>query len=239
MEKKPLFYCLFFVLIIVNSAHAALVTIGTATYNNTDYNLIWEENNNGQSIVWLDYSTDQNTWDNQMNWAATLSEELTYNISSNYSIEWDSDDWRLPTTVDGAWVGGFNGTTTAGFNITSSELGHLYHIGLGNLGYYGINGIGPQTGWGLSSTGDFNNLTDWSYWSSTESAQFPDNAWIFSMYRGEQDIALKTGPWHRGIAVREAHVVSTVPEPGTITLFYAGLIGMVGMVRKQKALSFF
>ena len=58
-----------FLLMTSGLANANLITIGTATYttathtaDNTSqsvtenvYNLIWNDNNNGNSVVWLDY----------------------------------------------------------------------------------------------------------------------------------------------------------------------------------------
>ncbi len=43
-------------------AQAELMTIGTAAYGGSDYNLIWDDNNNGNSVVWLDYTNDRTNW---------------------------------------------------------------------------------------------------------------------------------------------------------------------------------
>jgi len=68
-----------FLLMFSGSAYAALMTIGTATYNDSDYNLIWDPDNNGNSVIWLDYSNSQTTWDNQVSWADDLNSNLTIN----------------------------------------------------------------------------------------------------------------------------------------------------------------
>ncbi|NDY73093.1 hypothetical protein DO021_15535 [Desulfobacter hydrogenophilus] len=135
-----IFISLFF-LMMSGMGHAALTTIGTATYNGQDYNLIWDDDNNGNSVVWLDYTNDRAKWADQISWASNLNgtNVLTYNIDSDYTVEWGTSSWRLPTTVDGLWDFGADGTTTAGFNITSSEMGHLYYEELGNLGYLDVS----------------------------------------------------------------------------------------------------
>ncbi len=86
-----------------------------------------------------------------MNWyeATAWADQLAY---GGY------DDWRLPTTVDGLSVPGFDGTTTSGWNITTSEMGYMYYVNLGNLGYYDTDGTYPQPGWGLNNSGPFTNL---------------------------------------------------------------------------------
>ncbi|MCP4265242.1 MAG: hypothetical protein GY777_06655, partial [Candidatus Brocadiaceae bacterium] len=128
-------------------AQAGLTTIGTAAYGGSDYNLIWDDNNNGNSVVWLDYTNDPTDWQSQKDWALGLDSAITsYDIDPGYTITWD-DDWRLPTTPDNS--GSF------GSGKTNSEMGHLYHTELGN-------GTG-----GLTNTGDFQNLVASVYWSGT------------------------------------------------------------------------
>jgi len=84
-------------------------------------------NDTDRNITWLDYSNAPDTWQNQVSWAANLA--VTVN-GVTY------DNWRLPATVDGPYVWGYDGTTTAGYNITTSEMGHLYYTELVNKGYY-------------------------------------------------------------------------------------------------------
>ena len=57
---------------VTGMANASLTNIGTATYNGIDYNLIWDDDNNGNSLVWLDYSNTAISWENQMAWAAGI-----------------------------------------------------------------------------------------------------------------------------------------------------------------------
>ena len=212
-------------------AQAALQTIGTATYNSTDYNLIYD---NDLEITWLDYSNNLGNWDEQVDWAAGLNTpgELTYNFNPGVSMNW-GDAWRLPTTVDGPWEWGNDGTTTAGYNITSSEMGHLYYTELGNKGYYATDGTNPQLGWGLTNTGDFQNLQADFYWSGTEYAAYTsDDAWFFDTYYGYQYRFNKSNDFS-ALAVRPGQL-AVVPEPISSTLFIVGS-AMLGFRRKFKS----
>ena len=52
------------------NADTELTTIGTATYLGAEYKLIWENDNNGNSIIWLDYTRGLDAYDDQLSWAA-------------------------------------------------------------------------------------------------------------------------------------------------------------------------
>jgi len=223
-----------FLLSMTGLAQAALTTIGTATYGGSDYNLIWDDNNNGNSIVWLDYSNSPTYWTAQKAWAAGLDSSLTYNFNSGYSVAWNDAAWRLPDTVDGAYSYGYDGTTTAGYNITTSEMGHLYYTELGNKSYYDTSG-NTQSGWGLNNTGDFDNLNASRYWSGTDYADGTGYAaWDFGMDYGGQNYGNKLNNEY-GLAVRSGHVsAAPVPVPGTMLLFSTGLAGLAVLRRKRK-----
>lgn len=78
MKNKLIFLSsLFFLLYIAGTASATLVTIGTAGYDSDgsgtiesdeNYNLIWDDDNNGNSVVWLDYTNDYDNRSNQVSW---------------------------------------------------------------------------------------------------------------------------------------------------------------------------
>ncbi|MBI5665291.1 MAG: hypothetical protein HZC49_09470 [Nitrospirae bacterium] len=149
-----------------------------------------------------------------MNWAAGLDVDFG---GTHYT------DWRLPSTVDGSFVFGSNGTTTAGYNITNSEMGHLYYTELGNKGYWATDGTHPQLGWGLTNKGDFQHLIADIYWSGTEYSYYTstDNAWVFNSYYGVQSTGDETLHSLYALAVRPGDV-TVVPEPVSSMLFLTG-----------------
>ena len=229
-------------------AHATLTTIGTAGYDsdgsgniddNEWYNLIWEHDDDGYSLVWLDYSNAPKKWADQVKWVASLNgtDILTYNIDSSYTVEWGENKWRLPSTVDGVYKYGKDGTTTGGYNITTSELGHLFYVSLGNPGRFDVNGK-ERTDYGLKNTGDFENLIKtpqgW-YWSDTEYSKTNGYAWNFSMYNGLQFVYSESKGYRNGIAVCTPQVsVSSVPVSGAILLLGSGLLGLAAVGRKKE-----
>lgn len=228
-------------------AEATLITIGQATYttNNisNDYNLIWDNDNNGNSVVWLDYSNTANTWANQVSWAAGLNSVgvLSYTMAAGYTVDFGANAWRLPTTVDGEKVAGFSGLTTAGTNITNSEMGHLFYTELGNNGFQDKNGDTPPV-YGLTNKGDFTYLTSAAYWSGTENATTTEaDAWFLNMGNGNQSVAAQeTLNQKYGLAVWSGQVTDTnppaqTPIPGAVWLLGSGLVGLIQARRNKKA----
>ena len=208
-------------------AESGLQTIGTATYNSTNYNLIYD---NDDYLVWLDYTNSSTgglaTWDSQNSWASGLNGGgvLTFNLNVGLSMNW-SDVWRLPTITDIGNDGcnlGYSGTD-CGYNVDTStgELAHLFHDELENQSRYddseNYRGLGN---FGLQNTGDFQNLHGNVYWSGTEYAPNTNFAWDFDIVDGEQRSFGKSGNRH-GIAVRSGQL-AVVPEPISSTLFIVG-----------------
>jgi hypothetical protein len=198
--------------LLSTNAHAELTIIGTANYLGKSYNLVWDNDNNGKSIVWLDYTADNTQWEEQAAWAAGLNSPyiLTYNIFDRYQVTWDGD-WRLPDVGDNPGQG--SSGAGMGTDQKTSEIGHLYFVEIGLSSYrtytsYEVNYY----------SGAFENLVAHDYWYRNEFEGDSRFVWHFNMAGGAQNAGWGTG-WGYGLAVREAsiEVVSDAPiEPPAI-----------------------
>lgn len=219
---------------VSGTADATLITIGQATKNSSNFNLVWDNDSPFGSVVYLDYTNPADYWVNQVAWASNLDTSLTYSLNTGYNVTWN-DGWRLPATVDGVNTYGTNGT--AGYNITNSEFGHLYYSELHNNGEFNTSGV-SQPGWGLSNKGNLSNLQSNYYWSGTENlaGSIPNRVWFFSTDNGFQDVCGSSTML--GLAVRSGQVseVAPVPEPSTILLLGGGVSMLVGWQLRRRYL---
>ena len=205
---------IFLLLGMVGIANAALTTIGTATYEGSDYNLIWDDDNNGNSVVWLDYTRSTGTWTTQRDWAFGLDSAINNIQTPDYIIDWGANSWRLPSA----------GTTpSTGYNQITSEMGHLWYTELGFS-------EGDEPSDAELNASNFEELrTTWYFTGTTIS---PGWAWYFYMGDGAQGGFTKSS-WRHALAIRSGQV-SPVPVPGGAWLLCSGLIALVGVRRKLK-----
>lgn len=208
-------------------SEASLLNRGTDTLGNR---LIYDSDLN---ITWYDYTYSytnysQTSWYNALSWADSLTVTLNGVVYG---------DWRLPTMIinQDPPTYGYDKTHTYGFNITNSEMGHLFYSELGNKAYYATDGSYPQSGWGLTNTGDFQHLYATFYYTDTDYYYNVWSAVYQSFWTGEQYAAAKLALGGTGVyamAVLNGDV-SAVPIPGAIWLLGGGLAGL-GALRRRK-----
>ena len=179
-------------------------------------------------VTWL---RDANV-NGQMDWNTAMS------WASNLTVG-GVGGWRLPTMADPIAVDNctVNGTN-CGFNVypTSSEMANLFFSTLGNKSYFDIS-ANPQTGYGVTNAGTFQNMQSISYWLGTEVVYQPNNAWVFMTDVGLQSATTeKSTLYASAMAVHPGDVgtvVSAVPEPETYAMLLAGL-GFIGVVTRRR-----
>lgn len=201
------------------AASLEVTNVGTSAFGT--HKLIYDTD---LDVTWYDYSqtfdpASSDGWQQAVDWVTNLS------VSVNGQTY---DSWRLPHTVDGILVQGFDGSTTGGYNVTTSEMGHLYYTELGNLSEL-LDWGQPRPGYiELANTGLFDNLLAQHYWSGTLYAASASGAWDFDFSDGRQ-VYYATGFSNAAaLAVTDGHIGAIVPIPAALVLFATGLSGLAG-----------
>ncbi|MBY0579361.1 MAG: DUF1566 domain-containing protein [Burkholderiales bacterium] len=130
--------------------------------------------------------------------------------------------WSLPAADPSCGVS---------FNCTNSQLGSLF-ASLGGVAGKSIATV-HNAGYSL-----FRNVQSSLYWSGTEYASSPDNAWVFDNGNGNQSANTKTNQYYAWWAVLpgnfSAPTMAVVPEPGQWALMLAGFALMGAIARRGK-----
>jgi len=187
-------------------SHAALTSVlsGLAVYDDVA-DLSWTTNANINGAM---------SWAAANTWAASLDIDGVAG----------ADGWRLPSSLNS------DGTGPCGpaLNCNDSEMGNLFYNVLG-----GVAGLSITTTHN-SNYDLFTNVQPNAYWSSTEYAPNPTDAWLFDVGSGGQFSGVKTGNAYAW-AVQSGNVgAAIVPVPAAVWLFGSGLLGLIGLGRQRR-----
>lgn len=197
----------------VSAANAALVsTLGGLAVYDTDRDISWLANANAGAGSSFDDGVS--TTDGLMTWASANAWAASLNVAG-------ITGWRLPTALNADATG-----PCLGFNCTGSEMGHLFYTELGGVASSSILGSGD------ADLALFSNVQSNRYWSGTEFDA--SRAWDLDFNGGRQSRLNQNGDLFAW-AVHSGDVgASSVPEPGTVALMGLGLMGLLGLTRRQR-----
>jgi hypothetical protein len=200
------------------------------------------------------YDTTRNiTWLADMNYAQTSGHTGT-GVNANGTMTWDAatawannlvyggfDDWRLPTLNPADTTCSNNFNPGGGFpnqyygtGCTGGELSGLFVTDLGNKANESVLNQVGDTAEQIANLALFSNVQSDFYWSGTEYAPSPVNAWVFGTVVGSQGLDGK-GTALYAVAVRPGDVAASVPEPQTLALALLALGATVVARRRRPA----
>lgn len=212
------------------SANAALISrAGGQAYYDDVLDITWLANanlaaTNTFGITGIDASGRMDWW-RANGWILAMNR-------ANYL---GANNWRLPTVTDTGTPGcdyAVTGTECGyNVNLSTSEMAHMFYSTLGNVGLFDTSG--RPTGCNcLTNTGPFANLKDWTYWSGTNYAPYPESdAWVFDFGNGGQDYFDKNDRDYAW-AVSPGDSLAVVPVPGAVWMLGSAL-GVLGLVRRK------
>lgn len=154
----------------------------------------------------------------------TVLDATWYLTGNNTGLNWnDARSWAAGLTV-----GAFSGWSLPsadeaceGYFCTNSQMGELYWTALGSTQFQPPENTGP-----------FKNLQPHVYWSGTEYAPSPGDAWYFDTYYFHQYPVVKTNLLY-ALAIRPGDVY-VVPEPSIWAMLSIGLLGLGAAARRRK-----
>jgi len=191
---------------LASTAQAELIDRAFAVYDTVSH-LSWLKDANYAQTSGYDA-------DGQMTWADA-------NTWANGLTVGGFTGWRLPTALnaDGS------GPCGPGYNCTTSELGYLYYTDGGLSQGQNITSSAVLSGL-------FSNMQNFVYWSGTEYAPNPNNAWYFSTGYGDQYYYYEYNNYYAW-AVRSGDVAA-VPEPGVMGLLGIGALAWAGTKARRR-----
>lgn len=248
MDKIRLFATVFLLSVAIN-ANAALNDLGNGLVNDTTLNITWLQDANmvktlcdANDPLWQswpepDPEVTNNTGrtkaqictdDGSLNWFE--AEAWIAHLNSNSYLGYSN--WRQPITNQPDATCSYQDTSYnpsqgSRYNCEGSELAHLFNVTLSNLNYLDNTCFGDC----LVNTGPFSNFQDYAYWSGTEYAPDPTQAWALDVLVGGQGFGSKTTnnisvwPVRPGnVAATPASAPQAVPATG---IWGLGLLGLL------------
>lgn len=163
-------------------------------------------------ITWLAHAgLFAGTWSASVEWASTLN---VFGVTG----------WRMPSMDN---VPDDCGWAPVSF---ASEWRHMFHITLGN-------GKSCTSVPALQNTGPFTDLAADAYWSGTEHAIVSTAALDFFTHFGQGSSHDKEENFMRAWAVHNGDVGYPIPEPATLPLISAALLGLAAIRRSQRVIT--
>lgn len=234
--KKMSLLCLAVLMFFVGvpNSNAALIDRGGGLIYDSDLDVTWlQDANYAQTSGYS--STGAMTWAAAMAWADQLE-------FAGFT------EWRLPELlpVDGSSSYNFNwsrnGSTDQGYNIsapgsvyegsTASEMAYLYYNSLGKLGAFDVTGAANAV-YGVDPADPFYNvMTSRLYWSNADISSATSAVFLFS--NGRQILEQPSTNSYFAWAVHDGDIGAPVPISGTLLLFASGIVGLVGIGRKNR-----